>query len=269
MKNLITISIIVLLFSCLKDKYIVENFTLNDWTEATHSNNVDPDYSKVFKQNEVIRFDIKISEADWNTMQDNLEANLRNAGPVPGNSTTNNELVWVPCSFYYNDIEWYKVGIRFKGNSSLKSTIRMGINKLSFKLDFDQFDDDYPEIKNQRFYGFKQLNLKNNFEDKSNMREKVASDLFYDFGIASPQTAFCVVYVDYGSGPVYFGVYTLVEEVDDTVLENQFESDEGNLYKPDGDAASFAEGTYNNSEMEKKIMKMHPTIQMLTPYTVF
>ncbi len=61
-----------------------------------------------------------------------------------------------------------------------------------------------------------------------------------------------MVYVDHGSGPIYYGVYTLVEEVDDTVLESQFESGEGNLYKPDGTAASFAAGSYNESQMEKK-----------------
>jgi len=44
----------------------------------------------------------------------------------------------------------------------------------------------------------------------------------------------------------------LVEEVADTVLESQFNDDDGNLYKPDGDAASFASGTFDESEMEKK-----------------
>lgn len=36
-----------------------------------------------------------------------------------------------------------------------------GDSKLPLKLDFDEFEDDYPEIENQRFYGFKQLSLAN------------------------------------------------------------------------------------------------------------
>lgn len=128
----------------------------------------------------------------------------------------------------------------------------MGIEKLSFKLDFDEYEDDYPEITDQRFYGFRQLNLKNNYDDASLVREKVGADLFREFGLASSRTAFCVVYVDHGSGPIYYGVYTLVEEVDDTVLGSQFDSGVGNLYKPDGTAASFAAGSYNESQMEKK-----------------
>jgi len=167
-------------------------------------------------------------------------------------TTSSFDPVWVPCSFVFNNTEWYKVGVRFKGNSSLTSAIQSGIDKLSFKLDFDQFEDNYPAIKNQRFYGFKQLNLKNNFSDVSLVREKVSSDLFREFGLASSQSAFCVLYVDNGSGPKYYGVYTLVEEVDDTVTESQFTDGSGNLYKPDGTAASFAANTYNESEMEKK-----------------
>ncbi len=128
----------------------------------------------------------------------------------------------------------------------------MGLAKFSLKLDFDQFEEDYPQIEDQRFYGFRQLNLKNNYDDASLMREKVGADLFRGFGLPSPQSSFCVVYVDHGSGPVYYGVYTLVEEVDDTVLDSQFGSSEGNLYKPDGTAASFAAGTFDESQMEKK-----------------
>ena len=55
-----------------------------------------------------------------------------------------------------------------------------------------------------------------------------------------------------GEGSQFFGVYTLVEEMDDTGIENQFGDDSGNLYKPDGTAASFAYGTYNEEEMVKK-----------------
>ena len=229
----------------------------SDWTDVTHSNNVDPDYSIVFEQNTVLRFDIEISSANWSIMQSDLADQLGSSGgagggPGGGMTTSDYDMVWVPCSFSFNDTEWYNVGVRYKGNSSLSSAYQSGNNKLSFKLDFDEFEDDYPELDNQRFYGFKQLNLNNNFDDASLMREKVGADLFREFGLASAQTTFCVVYIDNGSGPQYYGVYTLVEEVDDTVLESQFSDDDGNLYKPDGDAASFASGTFDESEMEKK-----------------
>ncbi|MFT5914607.1 MAG: spore coat protein H [Bacteroidia bacterium] len=160
--------------------------------------------------------------------------------------------IFVPAEVFYEGKEWYRVGVRFKGNSSLQNTWQNGNLKLSFKLDFDEFEDEYPQIDNQRFYGFKKLSLKNNFDDKSMMREKVAADVFREAGLASSHTAFYTVYVDNGDGPIYFGVYTLVEEVDDTVIETQFSDDDGNLYKPDGDGASFVSGTFSESVFEKK-----------------
>ncbi|WP_254073624.1 CotH kinase family protein [Cellulophaga sp. HaHaR_3_176] len=160
--------------------------------------------------------------------------------------------IFVPAEVFYNDKEWYKVGVRFKGNSSLQSTWQAGNLKLSFKLDFDEFEDEYPQIDNQRFYGFKKLSLKNNYNDKSMLREKVAADIFRTAGLASSHTAFYTVYVDHGDGPTYFGLYTLVEEVDDTVIDTQFSDNDGNLYKPDGDGATFAENSFTKDVFVKK-----------------
>ncbi len=259
-------SLFVFLTACRDDSEIAESLIESeeteeeevdtsgfpDWTEVTHSNNVDPDYSIVFNQDEVLRFDIEISSSDWSSMQSNLSSILSSSSNRGGVSLDFDDPSWYKCSFKFNGIEWYNVGIRYKGNSSLQSAYNSGIGKLSFKLDFDEFEDDYPTLKNQRFYGFKQLNLNNNYDDASLMREKVGSDLFRQFGLASAQTTFCVVYLNNGSSTKYYGVYTLVEEVDDTVIETQFTDGSGNLYKPDGDAASFAAGTYSSSEMELK-----------------
>ncbi|MBI9058793.1 MAG: CotH kinase family protein [Labilibaculum sp.] len=237
----------------IEEEVVVDTETYPDWTDATHSKSAELNYATVFNQNEVLRFDIKIDSDDWSDMQSDLSSNLGSSGGRPGQQTTSDyDPIWVPCSFTFNDTEWYHVGIRYKGNSSLSSAYQSGNKKLSFKLDFDEFEDDYPSLKNQRFYGFKQLNLNNNFDDSSLMREKVGADLFRQFGLASAETAFCVVYVDNGSGSQYYGVYALVEEVDDTVLDTQFTDGSGNLYKPDGDAASFGNGTYDEDEMEKK-----------------
>lgn len=251
---LYAILVSIMVTGCRKAENIIEGIeyeNYEDWTESTHGNQADPNYDIVFEQNTVLRFDIEISSTNWSIMQSDLSENINSGGPG-GNNLTDFDPVWVPCSFNFNGTEWYNVGIRYKGNSSLQSAYLSGNNKLSFKLDFDEFEDDYPDLADQRFYGFKQLNLNNNFDDESLMRDKVATDLFRKFGLVAAQTTFCIVYVDHGSGPQYYGVYTLVEEVDDTVLESQFDSDEGNLYKPDGDAASFAQGTFDESELEKK-----------------
>ncbi len=257
---------IILLQGCYKEKEIPDGdelfgyIDIPDWSVTTHSKEADLDYNTVFPQDEVLRFDIEIDSDSWTQIMDDLAANIGSSGfgfggpggPGGPGAMADFDPIWVPCSFHFNGIEWYKVGIRVKGNSSLQSTYRSGIDKFSFKLDFDEFEDDYEAIKNQRFYGFKQLNLNNNFEDYSLMREKVASDLFRDFGLVSAQTAFVAVYIDHGDGPKYFGLYTLVEEMDNTVIETQLGDDSGNLYKPEDDAATFANGSFDEDEFNIK-----------------
>ena len=237
------------------------DFVATDWTTETHSKDADPNFDEVFEDNAVKRLDIVITETRWQSMLDDMTSLYGDFGSVSGGPggggpvdtvLDEEDPIFVPGEVFYNGKEWYRVGVRFKGNSSLKTSWESGILKLSFKLDFDEFEDDYPQIDNQRFYGFKKLSLKNNFNDKSMLREKVATDVFRNAGLVSSHAAFYTVYVDHGNGPEYFGLYTLVEEVDDTVLDEQFSDDDGNLYKPDGDAASFAAGTYNESEYVKK-----------------
>jgi len=125
---------------------------------------------------------------------------------------------------------------------------REGTLKLPFKLDFDEFEDDYPEIDNQRFYGFKQLSLANAFSDSSFMRDAVTSDLLTAAGLPAAETAFYEVILDYGEGRQSLGLYTLIEVVDDTVVDRYFGSDDGNIYEADGNAASLAAATYGQIE---------------------
>ncbi|QNM86605.1 CotH kinase family protein [Polaribacter pectinis] len=267
-KILFSTFIILIIFSCSKDEVTDEviedeevividdtDFEATDWTTETHSKDADPNFDEVFEDNAVKRLDLVITAARWQSMLDDMTATYGSFGSGGGQGglvDSDENPIFVPGEVYYNGKQWYRVGLRFKGNSSLQSSWKSGILKLSFKLDFDEFEDDYPQIKNQRFYGFKKLSLKNNYEDSSMLREKVATDVFRNAGLAASHTAFYTVYVDHGDGPKYFGLYTLVEEVDDTVIDTQFSDDNGNLYKPDGDAASFAAGTFNESEYEKK-----------------
>jgi spore coat protein H len=163
--------------------------------------------------------------------------------------------IWVDATVTFNGESWEHVGFRLKGNSSLRSSWGSGSYKLPFRLDFDQFEDDYPATVDQRFYGFKKLTFSSNFSDSSYLRETVAADIFRAAGVPSAQTGFYAVYVDYGEGPVYFGLYTAVEAIDDTLIQTQFENDSGNVYKPSGSAATFRAGTFNEEQYDKQTNK--------------
>lgn len=161
---------------------------------------------------------------------------------------------WFPVEVRFGAQVWPEVGFRFKGNSSLSFGWGTGRLDLPIKLDFDEFEDDHPELKNQRFHGFKQLTFANNFQDPSLMREKLAADIFRAAGVPAAETAYYLVYLDRGdgAGAQLLGLYTAVELPDDTLIETQFADDEGNMYKPDGQGATFAAGWFDEAGFDKE-----------------
>jgi spore coat protein H len=227
-----------------------------DWTEETHGNDVEPNYSVVFPEDEVNTITLEISPEDWQTMLDDMTGQCGEFGGKTNRGAGGGDFdfdpVWVGANLIFDGREWTDIGVRFKGQSTLLRTWQDGSYKLSFKLDFDHFEDENPDIKNQRFYGFDELNLKNGYNDDSLLRDRVVPEIFNDAGVVAPATAFYRVYVDYGEGPVYFGMYTMIESVEDTLIETRFDDDSGNVYKPEGTGATFADGTFDTTCFEKK-----------------
>ena len=171
-----------------------------------------------------------------------------------GGSFTTTDPIWVTGTVEFEDSVWTDVGVRFKGNSSLMSAWNSGSLKMPFKLDFDEFEDVYPGIKNQRFYGFKQLSLGNNFSDDAMMRDALAYDVYEEAGLVAANTGFYQVFLDYGEGPVNLGLYTVVEVIDDTVVDRAFGGGGGNLYEGDGRNIGLAAGT-TAAEIEESFPK--------------
>ncbi len=163
--------------------------------------------------------------------------------------------IWVPVTVEFDGQTWQQVGFRYKGNTALSMSWADNATALPFKLDFDEFEDDYPELDNQRFYGFKQLGFGNNFEDPSLQREKIAADVFRAAGVPAAETAFYAVFVDNSDGQGFqpWGFYTAVELPDDTLIESQFADDNGNMYKPSGGGATFAAGSFTEASFPKRI----------------
>jgi spore coat protein H len=270
-RGIILVAIATVLFSCQNDSFDDETETetetgtsttglteadITDWTETSHSKNGTIDYDIVFNQNKVNRIDIVLSASEYASMRSELSTLIGSSGPGgggpggggPGGGATfsDDDPSYVPCDFYFNGKQWYEVGVRYKGNSSLYSAYQSGSGKLPLRLKFDKYEDENPVIKNQRFYGFQHLSLASNYKDNSFMREKSATDLFRAFGVPAVESAYYQVYVDQGTGtPVYYGLYTMDEVVFDTMLE-------GNCYKPDGDGAKFSKSGFSLADFEKK-----------------
>ncbi|MFN3428371.1 MAG: CotH kinase family protein [Candidatus Sericytochromatia bacterium] len=255
---------------------------LEGWSEASHGKDAKEDYAVAFPTDKVSPFQITIAPADWQAMLDNMTKlyGARGAGGMggpgrmgspmprpsgspfvrpsgapgamppggggmggPGGLDANTEKpMWVPATITFNGRTWAKVGVRFKGNSSLRSAWQSGTDNLPFKIDFDEFEDQFPEIKDQRFYGFSQLSLGTNWNDAALMRDALAYDILQDAGLAAAETGFYEVLLDRGEGPRRLGIYTSVEVIDDTVVKRAFGKDKGNIYEAEGPAATLAAG---------------------------
>jgi spore coat protein CotH len=94
----------------------------------------------------------------------------------------------------------------------------------------------------------------------------VGADIFRASGMPSSQTAFYKVYIDFGSGKKYCGVYTTIEVVDDTMIEKQFGEDNGNIYKPESTFQSFLVSQFEkkNNEAANDYTDVQSTIATLT-----
>jgi len=251
-----------------------------------------PDYETVLPDDKVQVLLITITPENWQLMQNDLEEKYgqmtqepmfeewrerqppqffqgnepMNGMPPrgPGGGMMNLENpIYVEASVTFNNETWDHIGVRYKGFSSLQGAIREGSGKISLKLKMDYYKSEYPETKGQSLYGFEELNLQSNYADKSLIREKIAPEIFQDAGVIAPETAFYRVYIDYGEGPQYFGLYTMIEAIEDTVIQTQFLDGSGNLYKPESfgfgnhnqDGSTLAKGTLDLESFNKRTNK--------------
>jgi hypothetical protein len=171
-------------------------------------------------------------------------------GGVPGGggagavSILPRDPAYVPCTVTMDGREWRHVGVRYKGNSSIAQAWSQGVGKLPLRLNFTHFKETSSEVADQRFWGFKDLSLSNATGDDSLIREKLANEVFLAAGVPVGRSAFVRVYVDFGQGSKYFGLYTANELPEDQYLEKAFGTDEGNLYKPTSTLAVFTQAEF-------------------------
>ncbi|MED4887007.1 CotH kinase family protein [Lysinibacillus sp. FSL R7-0073] len=161
----------------------------------------------VFNKNKVTTVDIEIAEEDWADMLENA---------------ADEELKQADITVNGKKIE--NVAIRTKGNLTLRSVINSDSDRYSLKIDFDYYDD------TQSLFGLKKLNLNNNYSDSTLMREYISYELMEQMGLPTPAHSYMYVTVNGEERGLFLGV----EAVDETFLANNYGSNNGFLFKPDG-----------------------------------
>lgn len=124
---------------------------------------------------------------------------------------------YMKCDVSIDGEDITNAGIRFKGESSYDFTTT---KKKSFKISFNKFD------KKGKLEGIKRISLNNNFKDPTMMREKLMLDFYREQGLPAQRSTYAKLYIN----DVYWGLYLLVEEINDKFLVHNFANDTGNLY---------------------------------------
>ncbi len=132
------------------------------------------------------------------------------------------------------------IGFRLRGNTSrrrpegnrgeMHNATNPDWHHASFTVSFKKFN------KTQLFHQSEKLILKWFKDDAMYAREVFSYDLFEKFGVwTAPQSSYCrlTIKVTGGAKAAYFGVYQMIEPVDDTYLNNRtsFFTTTGNLWK--------------------------------------
>lgn len=118
------------------------------------------------------------------------------------------------------------VGFRMRGQFSLRNSG----DKKPFKIDIDAY------IDGQEYKNLRQLMLLNNIGDPSLLMEKLAYEGMAFTGLPASHVSFVELWIDIRDDEqdaIFWGVYSLVERVDNKYIRNRFTADakEGNLYK--------------------------------------
>lgn len=187
---------------------------------------------------------------EGNTQRPTMAANSSTSGGLQYISDSINP-EYFEATLIYDSYKWEHIGIRYKGNSSLKSSWQMGSKNLPLRFNFDYFEDDYPETDDQRFFGFKKMTMGTMYQDQTLIHEMLASDLFNESGVSVARSSFYEVYINTGDGSQFIGLYTMIEDPSDYFLKNNFGDDKGKLYKPEGEGAWLS--FYDEENYEEKL----------------
>ncbi len=188
----------------------------------------------VWDENVIPEIRMEVTKDEWNAFLKRFDEYSQNSD-------------YFHCDFTYTKgdevIRIEDGGFRMRGNTSRRRpdgsyghehvTDNTDWHHCHFALNFRKFHKDKEHTVN----GVRKINLKWFKDDPCYVRELYCYDLYRRYGIwTSAFDTYCRlwIHVEGDSQPAYFGVYEMIEPIDDEFLERrvrQFENDGGYLWK--------------------------------------
>lgn len=129
---------------------------------------------------------------------------------------------YTPCTVVIDGEKYSNVGLRAKGNNSLRLTEKYGLNRYSLKLEFDHYTFG-------SYYGLDKFSLDASFQDNSYMKTWITFDMMERMGVPTPLCSYTWVRVN-GED---WGLFLAIEEPEEAFAKRNFGANHGQLYKPD------------------------------------
>ena len=130
---------------------------------------------------------------------------------------------YVACTVEIDGERFHQVGLRAKGNNSLRLTKEYGLCRYSLKLEFDQYVD------GGNYYGLDKFSLDASFQDNSYLKTYMVYDMMEFMEVPAPLCSYVWVTVN---GEAW-GLFLAVEEPEEAFARRNFGRSYGKLYKPD------------------------------------
>ncbi len=214
----------ILLFLFLSVTFIACNDDIDDNLFADNPGNSS---FELFRMDEVPEITLEFSPAQWNAFLSNYDQNPQNETKVIAKFSY---LVGGRLAVLDS------IGVKMRGNTSRRrpegsvgqphDPVSPDWHHCHFGLDFDKFRE------GQNFEGRKKLNLKWFKDDANYVREIYSYDLFRRFNVwTAPKASYCrlTIKITGEENPAYFGVYAMVESVDEEFITTRVDGWGGNV----------------------------------------
>ena len=130
-------------------------------------------------------------------------------GRLSGKSAPEEE--YIPATVEIDGEAFRQVGLRAKGNNSLRLTEEYGLSRYSLKLEFDHYTDG-------SYHGLDKLSLDASFQDNSYLKTWLAFDIMEFLGVPTPLRSF--VWVTVNGQP--WGLFLAGEEPEEVLRPAEF-----------------------------------------------
>ena len=182
-------------------------------------------YAKLFNKETIQDVKISIDENNWNYL-------LQNAIDKP---------TVLASSVSIGDDTVKYIGIKTKGNLTLKEVWNSSSDRFSFTINFGKYintDNGYTDKQN--LYGLRKVALNNIYGDATLMKEYLSYELMTIMGIPTPEYSLVNLYIN----DEFYGVYMMVESIDSSLTQRTLGEKSDYLVKPESSGGDLI---YDNS----------------------